>query len=136
MSSKSKREINNNPNGNSNQKTTQKNHNNSSPNKNQKNYQNTAVNLEAIVKKDLNITQHALAKLKVIAPEKSYAKRMADDFLGMAQAYYEDAKHFQANNDLIRALACVNYAHGWLDAGARLGLFDVKGDDKLFTLAE
>jgi hypothetical protein len=136
MSNKSKRETINNPNRNSSQKTTQKNRKNSSLNKNQKSYQNIAVNLETIVKKDLSITKRALVKLKIIAPEKSYAKRMADDFLGMAQAYYDDARHFQANSDLIRALACVNYAHGWLDAGARLGLFDVKGDDKLFTLAE
>ena len=38
--------------------------------------------------------------------------------------------------DLVNAFASVNYAHGWLDAGARLGLFDVGLDDKLFTLAE
>ena len=54
----------------------------------------------------------------------------------MAKAYYDDALHFKSKNDLIRSLACVNYAHGWLDAGARLGLFEVDADDKLFTLAE
>jgi len=30
----------------------------------------------------------------------------------------------------------VYYAHAWLDAGARLGFFDVGLDDKLFCLAE
>jgi len=30
----------------------------------------------------------------------------------------------------------LNYAHGWLDAGARLGIFDVKGDSRLFTVDE
>jgi len=54
----------------------------------------------------------------------------------MAQAYYNDARHFYDKGDYINAFACVNYAHGWLDAGARLGIFDVDGDDKLFTLAE
>jgi hypothetical protein len=92
--------------------------------------------LVGLVDKDLDITKRALDKIKLIAPDKSYAKRIAEDFLGMAKAYYQDAMHFKENNDLLRALACVNYAHGWLDAGARLGLFEVGVDDRLFTLAE
>jgi hypothetical protein len=92
--------------------------------------------LEGLVDKDLDITKRALKKIKIIAPEKSYAKKIAEDFLGMATAYYQDALHFKENKDLLRALACVNYAHGWLDAGARLGLFEVGADDRLFTLAE
>ncbi len=36
----------------------------------------------------------------------------------------------------MNAFAAVNYAHGWLDAGARLGVFDVGADDRLFTLLE
>lgn len=92
--------------------------------------------LRSLVKKDIEITKRAIEKVKVVAPEKSYARKIADDFLGMAKAYFEDAKHFRGKNDLIRALACVNYAHGWLDSGARLGLFDVRADDRLFTLAE
>ena len=58
----------------------------------------------------------------------------ADDYLKMARAYFEDAEHFFETGDRINAFACVNYAHGWLDAGARLGLFDVGQDDQLFTL--
>ena len=92
--------------------------------------------LKELVEKDLKITKRALEKVRIIAPDKSYAKRIASDFFGMASAYYQDALHFQDKNDLIRALACVNYAHGWLDAGARLGLFEVGADDRLFTLAE
>ena len=92
--------------------------------------------LNQLVEKDLEITKRAFEKVKIIAPDKSYAKKIAEDFLGMAKAYYEDAKHFKNNNDMIRSLACVNYAHGWLDAGARLGLFEVGADDRLFTLAE
>ena len=89
-----------------------------------------------LVIKDLAVTTRALEKIKIIAPERSYAKKIAEDFLNMAQSYYSDAQHFQSKNDLMRALACVNYAHGWLDAGARLGLFEVGADDRLFTLAE
>jgi hypothetical protein len=54
----------------------------------------------------------------------------------MAEAYFKDANHFFAEGDFVNAFACVNYAHGWLDAGARLGLFDVGRDDVLFTLSE
>ncbi len=92
--------------------------------------------LDQLVIKDLEITKRALGKVKIIAPDKSYAKKIAEDFLGMAKAYFEDATHFKNNKDMVRALACVNYAHGWLDAGARLGLFEVGADDRLFTLAE
>lgn len=94
------------------------------------------LELGELVKKDLEITKSALEKAKIIAPEKSYAKKIADDFMNMARSYYQDAQHFRDKGDLIRALACVNYAHGWLDAGARLGLFEVGEDDRLFTLAE
>ena len=36
----------------------------------------------------------------------------------------------------MNAYGCINYAHGWLDAGARLGLFETGGDNRLFTLLE
>jgi hypothetical protein len=54
----------------------------------------------------------------------------------MATSYYSDALHFRSVGDFINAFASVNYAHGWLDCGARIGLFDVGEDDKLFTLYE
>jgi len=91
---------------------------------------------EDLVRKDLDVTKRALEKLKVIAPEKSYARRIAEDFLKMARSYYEDATHFAAKGDFVNAFAAVNYAHGWIDAGARLGVFDAGGDNRLFTLLE
>jgi hypothetical protein len=91
---------------------------------------------EEYVDRYLGITEKALEKVRIIAPEPSYAKKIADDFMNMARSYYSDALHFREKGDLINAFAAVNYAHGWLDAGARLGLFDVGGDWKLFTLSE
>jgi len=84
----------------------------------------------------LGITKAALDKLRIAAPDRSFGKKMADDFLNMATSYYNDAVHFRENGDLINAFASVNYAHGWIDCGARIGLFDAFGDDKLFTLYE
>jgi len=52
----------------------------------------------------------------------------------MAKRYYSDAKHFRDKGDYVTAFAALNYAHGWLDAGARIGLFDVDHDSELFTV--
>ena len=91
---------------------------------------------EAKIDRYLDITKRALDKLKVVTPERSFSKRMADDFLNMALSYYNDAKHFRENGDFVTAFAAVNYAHGWIDCGARIGLWDVGQDDQLFTLYE
>lgn len=95
-----------------------------------------AVLTEEKVERYLSITLEALARLRVVAPERSFARKLADDFLKMARAYFDDAKEFYSRGDLVNSFACVNYAHGWLDCGARIGLFDVGKDDKLFTLFE
>jgi hypothetical protein len=84
----------------------------------------------------LDKTKRALAKVKILAPERSHSKKIAQDFLKMATSYYSDANHFFKKGEYVDAFACVNYAHGWLDAGVRFGLFDVGLDDALFTLAE
>ena len=83
----------------------------------------------------LDITKRARAKLTLVQPQPSHLRTIADDFLKMADSYQSDAAHFAANGDYVNAFACINYAHGWLDAGARLGLWDVGGDDVLFTLS-
>lgn len=55
------------------------------------------------------------------------------DFLDMIERYINDAEHFEKKEDKVNAFAALNYAHGWLDAGARLGLFDVH-NSRLFTV--
>lgn len=85
------------------------------------------------LKKYFSITQEALKKVRIIAPKKTHLHKAAEDFLDMAQRYVEDAKFFQ-KQDKVKAYGALNYAHGWLDAGARLGLFDVDHDNRLFTV--
>ena len=59
---------------------------------------------------------------------------IANDFFDMAFRYYKDAKYFyKEKEDVVLAFAALNYAHGWLDAGARIGLFKVR-DSRLFTV--
>ena len=94
------------------------------------------VDLRGLVEKDISITEQALMKIEIAPPTRSHLRKVAEDFLTMARSYCEDAKHFRDKGELDKALANINYAHGWLDAGARIGLFDVGGDDQLFTLSE
>lgn len=86
------------------------------------------------IEKYLDITAQALAKIKISAPKHSHSHKTALDFLDMATRYHDDAKHFAKKGDYINAFAAVNYAHGWLDAGARIGFFDVDHDSRLFTV--
>ena|SRR3989338_2330806 len=86
------------------------------------------------LKKYFSITKLALEKAKHSIPEKTHLRNAADDFLDMARRYLSDAEHFEKKGDMVTAFAALNYAHGWLDAGARLGLFDVNHDSELFTV--
>lgn len=57
----------------------------------------------------------------------------AKEIIEMVTNYLNDAKHFEKKGDYVLAYGALNYAHGWIDSGVRLGVFDVK-DDKLFTI--
>lgn len=78
------------------------------------------------------ITKEALDKVKTASNCVEREKESAD-VLDMAQRYFDDALHFKQKGEIVNAFACLNYAHGWLDAGARLGLFKVN-DSRLFTV--
>jgi uncharacterized protein len=86
------------------------------------------------LEKYFDVTGRALKKVKIAKERKINWKANAEDFLDMATRYFEDAKHFEKKNDIVTSFAALNYAHGWLDAGARLGLFDVDHDSELFTV--
>jgi len=84
--------------------------------------------------KYFSITKEALEKAKVALDQSRIEE--AEDFLDMASRYFSDAKFFlEDKEDAVLAFAALNYAHGWLDAGARIGLFKVK-DSRLFTVDE
>ena len=84
------------------------------------------------LEKYFKVTEKALS-----AAEKSGNKtdlvKEREDMLDMIKRYISDAKHFYSKKDFVNAFAALNYAHGWLDAGARLRIFDVH-DNKLFTV--
>jgi hypothetical protein len=84
--------------------------------------------------KYFDVTGRALKKVKIVSEGTINFKEAAEDFLDMAQRYYSDAQFFEKKGDIVNAFAALNYAHGWLDAGARIGLFDVDKDNVLFTV--
>ncbi len=84
------------------------------------------------VKKYFKITGEAIEKVKTHEMDIDRIEQ-ANDFLDMIERYYSDAQHFYDKGEWVLAFAALNYAHGWLDAGARSELFKVK-DSRLFTV--
>ena len=95
--------------------------------------------LEAVaqqkLQKYLAMTEKALSLVKIAGTDKNSKEyRSAADFLQMARNYLSDSKHFAKKGDVLTAIAAASYAHAWLDAGARLGLFKVDSSSGLFTV--
>ncbi|MCR4327460.1 MAG: DUF357 domain-containing protein [Nanoarchaeota archaeon] len=74
-------------------------------------------------------TAFKLVKKKVIKGKEKEAKEVIE----MAGNYISDAKHFEKKGDFVNAFAALNYAHGWIDSGVRLEIFDVD-DSRFFTV--
>jgi len=88
------------------------------------------ITIEKISKyKSLTTKALKIAKDSIIKGQEQKAKEIIE----MVSNYLSDAEYFQDKGDLVNAFAALNYAHGWLDSGVRLGVFNVK-DDKLFTV--
>lgn len=83
------------------------------------------------LEKYFSLTEMALkeAKKNIIKGKEAYAKEVID----MVENYLADAKHFEKKGDYVNCFAALNYAHGWLDSGVRLDVFDVKNNE-LFTV--
>ena len=77
--------------------------------------------------KYFDYTKRALAEVKRAI--NSARTKDANEILDMASRYYSDAEHFAAKGDVVTAFAALNYAHGWLDCGARLGIFLVNNNE-------
>jgi len=83
------------------------------------------------LKKYFSITERALAIAK-----KNIVKgreKQAEEIILMAENYLSDAHFFEKKQDFVNCFAAINYAHGWIDCGVRLGIFNVK-DNRLFTV--
>ncbi|MFH1211774.1 MAG: DUF357 domain-containing protein [Candidatus Woesearchaeota archaeon] len=101
-----------------------------------------ATNGKAKPKLDSKVTLEKLEKYWALSEKAlkmamdavdSSKKKEAEDFLNMTSCYLSDSKHFAKQGNYVTAFGAVNYAHAWLDAGARIGLFKVR-DSSLFTV--
>ena len=88
------------------------------------------INLEKI-NKYLKLSERALkiARKKIIRGKEIEAREIIE----MASNYLSDAKFFKSKKDFVNSFAAINYAHGWIDSGARLGIFNVENKE-LFTV--
>ncbi|MBI4144182.1 DUF357 domain-containing protein [Candidatus Woesearchaeota archaeon] len=80
--------------------------------------------------KYLLITKTALEKARI------HTKKTKESaiILDMTERYLSDAQWFKKKGETANAFAAINYAHGWLDCGARLGILNVQRDNELFTV--
>jgi len=76
----------------------------------------------------------ALEASEIAVPDGTPLSEAAAEFREMARSYLEDGRHFRTEDDPVNALAAFSYGHAWLDAGARIGLFDVPAAGELFTV--
>lgn len=83
------------------------------------------------IDKYFSLTSKALDEVKNNISKKK--EKQAKEIIDMASNYLSDAKYFSERGDFVNAFASLNYSHGWIDAGVRLGIFNVH-DDKLFTV--
>ncbi|MFA5953148.1 MAG: DUF357 domain-containing protein [Candidatus Pacearchaeota archaeon] len=83
------------------------------------------------LKKYFHVTKTAfeIIQKNIIKGKENSAK----EIINMAKNYISDAEYFEKKQDYVNAFAALNYAHGWIDSGVRLGIFNVK-DNKLFTI--
>ncbi|PSP75349.1 DUF357 domain-containing protein [Halobacteriales archaeon QS_3_64_16] len=84
-----------------------------------------AADLEEKTDRYCGLLAEALDAATVAPPEDTPLRAAAEDCREMATAYLEDAEHFREEGDPVNALAAASYGHGWIDAGARLGLFEI-----------
>lgn len=89
--------------------------------------------LQTKLSKYIKLTEEALKKVKIRKNLNADEEKKAKELLNLAQCYYKDCLYFKEKEEFINAFTAINYAHAFLDAGAKLKLFNVK-DSKLFMV--
>ncbi|MBD3262545.1 MAG: DUF357 domain-containing protein [Candidatus Altiarchaeales archaeon] len=66
------------------------------------------------------------ARPRFTSVEKTEDSLKADKLISSALNYFSDANHFFEEGNYVNALAALEYAEGWLDAGCELGFLEIK----------
>lgn len=80
------------------------------------------------------LLSEAIAAAEPVPPDGTPLAEAAAEYFEMAESYLTDGRHFRSDGDPVNALAAFSYGHAWLDAGARIGLFEVPTEGHLFTV--
>lgn len=92
--------------------------------------ENKEITIEKITKyRAITAKAFEIAKKNISKNKENQAK----EIIIMVDAYLSDSKHFEKKGDLVNSFGAIYYAHGWLDCGARLKIFNVT-DSNLFTV--
>ncbi|CCC39697.1 DUF357 domain-containing protein [Haloquadratum walsbyi] len=93
------------------------------------------MTVELIAKTDQyeRMLADALEVAEIAVPKTTPLGRAAHETREMARSYLEDGRHFRTVDDPVNALAAFSYGYGWLDAGVRIGLFNIPAESDLFT---
>lgn len=93
-----------------------------------------AADLEDKTDRYERLLAEALDAAEPAPPSETPLAGAAEECLDMAAAYLDDGRHFRDDDDDINALAAFSYGHGWLDAGARIGLLAAPAAGELFAI--
>ena len=70
------------------------------------------------------LLEESLHGITLFNPEGSPYQALGTEILEMVISYLQDSEFFQKNNDIVNQYASLGYAHGWLNAGSYLGLYE------------
>jgi hypothetical protein len=93
-----------------------------------------AADLEEKTDRYERLLAEALDAAEIAPQEGTPLHDAALEYEEMARSYLEDGRHFREEDDPVNALASFSYGHGWMDAGARMGIFEVPTEGHLFTV--
>lgn len=80
---------------------------------------------------NLGIIKEILAKAKLAPENLNIMDSTKKEFMEIIEEHIDNAENFLKNDDFIKSFTSLSYAQGWLDAGAKVGIFDLS-DLKLF----
>lgn len=93
-----------------------------------------SADLEEKTERYETLLSAALEAAEIAPQEGTPLHEAALDYREMAESYLEDGRYFREQDDPVNALASFSYGHGWMDAGARVGVFEVPSEGDLFTV--
>ena len=87
------------------------------------------LEVKSRIEKYLKNARPLFEGLKAQVPVKLDMEKVANEFYEMATCYYKDALHFYEKGRYLDALAALEYAEGWLDAGRLLTVLGTTTED-------